>query len=136
MRSVVMSQNNQSEFPAVIRKTPGVIGGDACIGNRRIAVWMLVEARKMGLTDQQIRNQYEQPLTEAELDAAWNYYRQHEHEIELALWQNQACMFEQQQGGPPIHTEGEQGFLRGSIPLWFLEQGRRLGLSVDEIREA
>ena len=39
-----MSQDNPMAFPAVIRKTPGVIGGDACIGNRRIAVWMLVQA--------------------------------------------------------------------------------------------
>ena len=31
-----------------IQKTPGVIGGDACIRNTRIAVWMLVEAKRLG----------------------------------------------------------------------------------------
>jgi len=39
-----------------IRKTPGVIGGDACIGKTRIAVWMLVNARKLGMTDKEIRS--------------------------------------------------------------------------------
>ena len=61
-----MAEENQTHFPAVIRKTPGVIGGDACIGNRRIAVWMLVEAKKLGVSDEQLLNDYEQPLTQAE----------------------------------------------------------------------
>src|SRR5213082_1671486 len=55
----------------LIRKTPGVIGGDACIGNRRIAVWMLVEARDAGTSDAQLHADYDPPLTRAELDAAW-----------------------------------------------------------------
>lgn len=80
-----MSQDNQTVFPAVIRKTPGVIGGDACIGNRRIAVWMLVQARRLGLSDADIRNRYEQPLSEAELAAAWHYYEKHPEEIDEAI---------------------------------------------------
>jgi len=131
-----MREDSRTAFPAVIRKTPGVIGGDACIGNRRIAVWMLVEAKQLGLSDDEIRNQYEQPLTEAELSAAWDYYRQNQIEIEQAIWQNQACMFEQGQGGPPIQTEGGHRFLRGTIPLTFLEKGRRLGFADEEIRDA
>src|SRR5438874_2468351 len=51
----------------LIRKTPGVIGGDACVGNRRIAVWMLVEARNVGITDEQLLTDYDPPLTRAEL---------------------------------------------------------------------
>jgi uncharacterized protein (DUF433 family) len=62
-----MPEDSQTAFPAVIRKTPGVIGGDACIGNRRIAVWMLVQARNLGMTDDEIRDQYEQPLSEPSL---------------------------------------------------------------------
>jgi uncharacterized protein (DUF433 family) len=130
-----MSKDSETAFPAVIRKTPGVIGGDACIGNRRIAVWMLVEDKQLGLSDDEIRNGYEQPLTEAELEAAWAYYEQNHDEIERAIWQNQACMFEQQ-SGPTLQLKGAQRFLHGTIPLEFLEQGRRLGLDDEQIRDA
>src|SRR3954466_13572268 len=54
-----------------INKTPGVCGGDACIGRRRIAVWMLVEARNLGISDDTLLTDYDPPLTRAELDAAW-----------------------------------------------------------------
>jgi uncharacterized protein (DUF433 family) len=73
-----------------IQKTPGVIGGDACVRNTRIAVWMLVEARKLGMSDQHIRNRYDPPLTQSDLDAAWKYYQEHPQEIELALTENDA----------------------------------------------
>jgi uncharacterized protein (DUF433 family) len=82
-----MSEKKSSS--TLIRKTPGVIGGDACIGNRRIAVWMLVEAKQLGLTDDEIRNRYEQPLTEAELTAAWDYYASHREEIDQAIRENE-----------------------------------------------
>ena len=84
-----MPEESQTAFPAVIRKTAGVIGGDACVGNRRIAVWMLVHARQLGMTDHEIRNRYEQPLSEAELAAAWDYYAGHREEIEQAIRENE-----------------------------------------------
>src|SRR3954470_3571292 len=55
----------------LIRKTPGVCGGRACVGRRRMPVWGLVEYRNLGATDEQLLAQYEPPLTRAELDAAW-----------------------------------------------------------------
>jgi hypothetical protein len=33
-----------------ISKTPGIVGGDACIAGTRIPVWDLVEYRQMGAT--------------------------------------------------------------------------------------
>jgi uncharacterized protein (DUF433 family) len=74
----------------LIRKTPGVIGGDACLGNRRIAVWMLVEARNAGITDAQLLADYDPPLSRAELDAAWRYAAAHEEEIAQAIRENHA----------------------------------------------
>lgn len=71
-----------------IRKTPGVCGGDACIGQRRIAVWMLVEAKSLGITDEQLLTDYDPPLTRAELDAAWRYAAAHPDEIAEAIRQN------------------------------------------------
>ena len=84
-----MSKNCQTAFPAVIRKTPGVIGGDACIGNRRIAVWMLVQAKRLGLSDNQLLHDYEPSLTQAELDAAWDYFEKNREEINQAIRDNE-----------------------------------------------
>ena len=50
---------------------------------------MLVRARQLGLTDDEIRNRYEVPLTEAELAAAWKYYADHREEIDQAIRENE-----------------------------------------------
>src|SRR4051812_11076445 len=73
----------------LIKKTPGVLGGAARIGNTRIAVWMLVNSKRLGFSDAEIRQHYEQPLTQAELDAAWAYHRDHWEEIEQAIRENE-----------------------------------------------
>ena len=78
-----------SSLAARIHKTPEVIGGDACIGKTRIAVWMLVNARKLGMTDEEIRTRYDPPLSQADLDAAWEYYHQNREEIEQAIRENE-----------------------------------------------
>ena len=72
-----------------IEKSPGVIGGDACIRNTRIAVWMLVEAKKAGVPDKKQLERFLPPLTQADLDAAWEYYAQHRAEIEQAIRENE-----------------------------------------------
>jgi uncharacterized protein (DUF433 family) len=64
-----------------IRKSPGVCGGSACIGTRRIAVWMLVAYRNLGSSDDDILSQYDPPLTREELDAAWNFAAHYPDEI-------------------------------------------------------
>jgi uncharacterized protein (DUF433 family) len=73
----------------LIQKTPGVVGGDACVGRRRIAVWMLVRAKQLGVTDAQLLEDFQPPLTRAELDAAWRYYETHRDEIETAIRANE-----------------------------------------------
>ena len=73
----------------LINKTPGVIGGDACVGMRRIAVWMLVEARGLGFTDEQLLADSDPPLTRDELDAAWKYAALHPDEIATAIRENE-----------------------------------------------
>lgn len=83
------SMRLQTEMAELIRKTPGVIGGDACVGNTRIAVWMLVGARRMGLSDEQIRQRYETPISKEALAAAWAYYDVNREEIELAIRENE-----------------------------------------------
>jgi len=76
----------------LIKKTPGVCGGDACIGNRRIPVWMIIEAKSLGYTDEAIRNRYEDPLSLDELKAALAYYTIHPEEIDEAIAENERAM--------------------------------------------
>jgi uncharacterized protein (DUF433 family) len=68
-----------------IEKTHSVIGGDACVRGTRIAVWMLVLARRLGMSDEEPRTRYDPPLTQADLDAAWEYFKNHPKEIEQAI---------------------------------------------------
>ncbi|HMF16217.1 MAG TPA: DUF433 domain-containing protein [Gemmataceae bacterium] len=68
----------------LIRKTPGVCGGDACIRSTRIMVWLLVDLKHQGASDQEILEGYP-TLTPEDLQAAWEYYRQHPQEIDDAI---------------------------------------------------
>jgi uncharacterized protein (DUF433 family) len=80
---------NAATGTGLIRKTPGVCGGEACVGDRRIAVWVLVNARRLGITDQQLLADYPS-LTVAELRAAWDYYAAQPAEIDDAIARNEA----------------------------------------------
>ena len=75
--------------PTVINRTPGVQGGDACIGNTRITVWGLVSWRRLGLSDPEIIREVH-GLTQPDLDAAWEYYRLHTSEIDDAIRENES----------------------------------------------
>ena len=67
-----------------IRKTPGVCGGDACIRNTRIMVWLLVSMKRQSVTEQELLYNYPS-LTPADLAAAWDYVQQNPLEIEAAI---------------------------------------------------
>lgn len=67
-----------------IRKTAGVMGGDACIAGTRIPVWLLVSYRQQGMSDGQILEGYPD-LTATDLVAAWAYATVHAEEIATAL---------------------------------------------------
>ena len=71
-----------------IEKTPSVSGGDACIRKTRHTVWGLVDWRYLGLADERIL-QHHPDLTQADLDAAWTYYQQHQEEIDRAIRANE-----------------------------------------------
>jgi uncharacterized protein (DUF433 family) len=72
---------------AAIQKTPNTCGGKARIRNTRIAVWILVLSRKSGRPDNETLVDYP-TLTQADLDAAWDYYRDNPMEIEQSIWLN------------------------------------------------
>jgi uncharacterized protein (DUF433 family) len=73
-----------------ISKTAGVVGGEARIRNTRIPVWSLVQLRKFGMKDEEITGYFATPLTKSDLKAAWEYYEEHQAEVDLAIDQNEA----------------------------------------------
>lgn len=72
----------------LIHKTPGVCGDEACIGDHRIAVWLLVNARRLGISEKQLLADYPS-LTGEDLHAAWDYYVLHPGEIDEAIARNE-----------------------------------------------
>lgn len=70
-----------------ITKTPGVCGGEACIAGTRIAVWLLVEARRLGISEAQLLDDYLH-ITAADLVNAWAYADAHPEEVEAAIRAN------------------------------------------------
>lgn len=72
---------------ALIRRTPGVLGGDARVRDTRIAVWMLVESRRLGRTDAALLSDHPD-LTADDLRAAWAYAAAHADEIDSAVRAN------------------------------------------------
>ncbi|MCU0568852.1 MAG: DUF433 domain-containing protein [Oculatellaceae cyanobacterium Prado106] len=71
-----------------ITRTPGVCGGDACIAGTRIPIWVLVQARRLGVSESQLLEDYPS-LTASDLTSAWVYADTHSDEIATALQDNE-----------------------------------------------
>jgi len=72
-----------------IEKTLNVCGGDACIRNTRIPVWLLVSYQQQGLSDAKILEAYP-TLNAVDLANAWIYAESHPQEIANAILENEA----------------------------------------------
>lgn len=83
----VKARNASAEAAPAIRRTPGVCGGEACIRMTRVAVWILEEARRAGVTDEELLADYPE-LDSNDLTGAWNYVGDHRDEIESAIAAN------------------------------------------------
>jgi uncharacterized protein (DUF433 family) len=67
-----------------INKTLGVMGGEACIRETRIPVWLLVSYSRLGLSEAKLLENY--PILSAhDLVNAWNYAAVHSEEIDAAI---------------------------------------------------
>ncbi|HEY1051981.1 MAG TPA: DUF433 domain-containing protein [Prosthecobacter sp.] len=77
-------QSGKSTVKTSIRHTPGVCGGEACLGNSRIAVWMLEEARRAGVNYAGLLLDYPS-LTARDPAEAWTYVEENSAEIENAI---------------------------------------------------
>lgn len=66
-------------FPG-IESRPGVCGGEPCIVRTRVPVWVLEQARRLGVSEADLLRSY--PTLRAEdLANAWAYVRSHRDEI-------------------------------------------------------
>jgi len=75
-------------FPG-IESSPLVCSGEPCIVRTRIPVWVLVQARNLGISEADILRSY--PTLRAEdLANAWAYYRTHREEIDNQIRENEA----------------------------------------------
>jgi uncharacterized protein (DUF433 family) len=73
---------------AGIEKNEGVLGGEACVVRTRIPVWVLVQAKRSGLSEADLLKNY--PSLRAEdLANAWVYARAYPDEIEKAIKENE-----------------------------------------------
>ena len=74
-------------FPGIDTQ-PGVAGGEPCIVRTRIPVWVLEQARRLGVTEADLLRSY--PSLRAEdLANAWGYVRSHREEIDRQIRENE-----------------------------------------------
>ena len=84
-----VAQDLGDSFPG-IESTPNICGGEPCIVRTRIPVWVLVQARNLGMSEAAILESY--PTLRAEdLVNAWAYYRSHHQEIDQQIIENEAA---------------------------------------------
>ena len=69
-----------------ICKTPGVMGGEACVRDTRIPVWLLVSYTRLGLSEAKLLDNYP-TLTGRDLVNAWSYASAYIDEIDRAIAQ-------------------------------------------------
>ena len=69
---------------------PGTCGGEPRIVRTRVPVWVLVQARRLGMSEAELLSSY--PTLRAEdLANAWAYYRSHRDEIDEQIAENEAA---------------------------------------------
>jgi uncharacterized protein (DUF433 family) len=78
-----------------VSKKPDHQGGDACVRDTRIPVWVLANCRRLGMSEGAILRAYPS-LRPADLEAAWAYVAANGEEIDRAIRENE---------------EGEAGFV-------------------------
>jgi uncharacterized protein (DUF433 family) len=73
-----------------IEKNPRVMGGDACIRQTRIPVWLLISLRRQGASEAYILEDYP-TLSATDLVNAWRYAETHPDEIDASIQRQEAA---------------------------------------------
>src|SRR5437899_6507754 len=76
-------------FPG-IESNPAVCGGEPCIVRTRIPVWVLEQARRLGVSEAELLTIYP-TLNASDLVNAWAFVRSHNEEIERQIRENEAA---------------------------------------------
>src|SRR2546423_148940 len=84
----MLEREAKDAFPG-IQKTPGVQGGEACIGRSRITVWGIWRYRELGWSDRKILENYPS-LGAEDIANAYAYARSHMDEIQKAIAENES----------------------------------------------
>ena len=79
--SVDLAAFQEALLAHMIQKTPGVCGGDACIRQTRIPVWLLISFSQQGLEQADLLRNYP-GLTAFDLWVVQLYYSIHRQEID------------------------------------------------------
>jgi uncharacterized protein (DUF433 family) len=74
-------------FPGV-ESQPGVCGGEPCVVRTRIPIWVLEQARRLGVSEADLLRNYP-TLRADDLSNAWAYVRSHREEIERQILENE-----------------------------------------------
>jgi uncharacterized protein (DUF433 family) len=88
--AIQLLQAELADHGSGIEKTPGVMGGDACIRQTRIPVWLLLSLRQQGASESYLLEDYPS-LTAADLVNAWSYAAAHPEEIQTAILRQEAA---------------------------------------------
>ena len=72
-----------------LEANPGVCGGEACVVNTRIPVWVLELSRRQGTTEKRLLADYP-GLVADDLRAAWDYANRNPTEIEAEIVEHEA----------------------------------------------
>ena len=85
----VVARDLGDAFPG-IDSNPRICGGEPCIIRTRIPVWVLEEARRLGISEADLLRSY--PTLRAEdLANAWAFVRTHRDEIDEQIRENEAA---------------------------------------------
>ena len=76
-------------FPG-IASAPEVNGGEPSIVRTRIPVWLVVQARRLGMSEAELLRAYP-TLRVEDLVNAWAYYRAHPGEIDAQITEHEAA---------------------------------------------
>jgi uncharacterized protein (DUF433 family) len=71
-----------------IDRDPAICGGEPCIIRTRIPVWVLVQSRRLGMSEAEILRSYP-TLRAQDLVNAWAYEELHQEEIDRQIIENE-----------------------------------------------
>lgn len=94
-------------FAKIVRKTPGVAGGCACIRQTRIAVWTLISLMNQGADDPELLRNFP-GLINFDLWAARSYYSDARQEIDQEI-------NAEEEDFSPSHKRRQSGSAEGQI---------------------